>query len=722
MQTRSKLINSVVGKPEPLCTSQLPTKEDIWRAFLYYTKVNKRSKHHAATQIAEEIKIIYDRGGIPTIQLKSIANGIHRLVEKFKSLCKCTSAKRSTSHFQSEVHSFKNLFNVCTCKCIDSGITDRYACTCPLLNKVPLMEWDFWIDQNTDRQMYIGSIDKETTIKLRKRSVRSDSQTACKPRKQCDAFSVDESISDDLANDTNDDFIECDSESSDDNVLPRNTHKYSELCKAMDRCKISNRDACLIVNAMLKDLDLLRSDTAIDPAKLRRQRRAMRKSMILTHDFEMKKMICIGFDGKREITLAHECGLRRSVKEDHYTIVAFPEEKYVDHITPESGKAQDVVKEILSVLTYRSSLQSLNAVLCDGTVSNTGKYGGVIRRIEDAIGRPTQWLICLLHTNELPLRKFISVLGGGHTTGPSSSTNEILSQLNFDPINLPISDFTPVSGKVNDVSDIAMKDLSYDQQYLLKACLFVQQGNMNSDYKMFLQTAKPGAVHHARWLTTASRILRLYMSKRNSSPSLCRIVRVILNAYAPTWFQIKQQSSCFDGARNFYFLMISYHELGTDDWNIVESVFLNNNYYAHPENILLSALSDENEDIRKFALDKVIQARDSISVDGLRLFDKDKVTLNVNAASYIDMIDWNEAIYVSPPLLSNLSNDEIMKCSFASLWNIPCHSQAVERCVQDISATTSKVFGHDSRHGMVLQAKKSRKEIPVLDNKAKYIL
>ncbi|GBN82106.1 hypothetical protein AVEN_111204-1 [Araneus ventricosus] len=40
---------------------------------------------------------------------------------------------------------------------------------------------------------------------------------------------------------------------------------------------------------------------------------------------------------------------------------------------------------------------------CDGTVVNTGVFNGVIHRLELKLQRPIQWIICLLHFNELPL-------------------------------------------------------------------------------------------------------------------------------------------------------------------------------------------------------------------------------------------------------------------------------------------------------------------------------
>jgi len=40
---------------------------------------------------------------------------------------------------------------------------------------------------------------------------------------------------------------------------------------------------------------------------------------------------------------------------------------------------------------------------CDGTNVNTGAVGGVIRLLEEHLNRPLQWLVCMMHANELPL-------------------------------------------------------------------------------------------------------------------------------------------------------------------------------------------------------------------------------------------------------------------------------------------------------------------------------
>ena len=59
----------------------------------------------------------------------------------------------------------------------------------------------------------------------------------------------------------------------------------------------------------------------------------------------------------------------------------------------------------------------------------TGKSKGFIASLETVIGRPLQWVICLLHLNELPLR-YVFQNFDGITPGPDSFSGPIGRQLN----------------------------------------------------------------------------------------------------------------------------------------------------------------------------------------------------------------------------------------------------------------------------------------------------
>ena len=58
-----------------------------------------------------------------------------------------------------------------------------------------------------------------------------------------------------------------------------------------------------------------------------------------------------------------------------------PSSKYIDHVSPISGKTRDVVTEIQAIVSETESNETLVGIGCDGCVTNTGKYSGIIRRL-----------------------------------------------------------------------------------------------------------------------------------------------------------------------------------------------------------------------------------------------------------------------------------------------------------------------------------------------------
>ncbi|GBO45447.1 hypothetical protein AVEN_72398-1 [Araneus ventricosus] len=64
-------------------------------------------------------------------------------------------------------------------------------------------------------------------------------------------------------------------------------------------------------------------------------------------------------------------------------------------VTPVSGTGSDIVKCILKYLEDNDvDINELEAIGCDGTVTNTGWKNGVIRNIELNIQRPLQFIYC----------------------------------------------------------------------------------------------------------------------------------------------------------------------------------------------------------------------------------------------------------------------------------------------------------------------------------------
>ena len=61
----------------------------------------------------------------------------------------------------------------------------------------------------------------------------------------------------------------------------------------------------------------------------------------------------------------------------------------------------------------------------------------------------------------------------------------------------------------------------------------------------------PGRLNHARWLTLANRVLRLYISTEDPSNELILLAKLIVNSYAVVWFDIKKHSNCWNAAPHY---------------------------------------------------------------------------------------------------------------------------------------------------------------------------
>jgi len=735
--TRSSTEHGIFGQPSTLPSNQLPTCLDVIKLYLFYQKEQNEltTMHDYATRISQEVKDLHDKAGIPTIKLSSILQKVKRLIEKMQEIVKYPEKKRSSESFQDKIKSFSLLFDVCSCRCFDAGIRDRSSCTCPLPSKIPPIEWEFWVDQKSCRKMVIGGLDKAETLKLMKRQKRIRSYMSTVKHDSCVSNEEQHDrpvLSDDNGNELDDEAVdgdygehdekaETDMSSDDEAESSQNRKKYPELCKAIERCKVSNRQACIIANAVLKDLNLLTSQSIIDPAKIQRQRKYWRKREVAAHTEASKNLKCIGFDGKQDDTLIREAHKLRREKQEHYVIVSYPGDIYIDHVVPQTSKAADVMREIASVINETDSEESLQAILCDGTNVNTGRNNGIIRKLEQHLGKPLQWLVCMLHSNELPFRKYFNVIDEAETTGPKTSRGSIADELNFDPRNILLVNFHSMPGKVEEVTDEVASNFTSDQLYFLRACLAVQSGSCDCQYLQFLEHSSPGTLNHARWLTKANRILRLYMSKRLPTVELKQIVSFILNVYGPSWFQIKKHNKCQDGAKNFFYLLQLCQQLPDEHKNIVLPVLQNNSYFCHPENILLAAVADNDVCIRQQAAQHIISARHSAVQNAVRVFDKNKIVIDFAADTYFNMIDWSNTDVTPPPLLSDVSDEQINSGELILITQLPCHSQSVERAVKDVSECCLKVAGHEARHGAVLLTKKSRADMPKVDSKADFM-
>lgn len=159
--------------------------------------------------------------------------------------------------------------------------------------------------------------------------------------------------------------------------------KLTETALIAQRFGVSDRAAALIVTSTFKDAKLISSDQVClltDKNKIRREKLKVGKDLKIKSQDDTP-IVGLYFDGRKDETLAQvKEGVkfyRRSLKEDHISLVAEPVSKYIGHVTPKSGSAEDESNAIYEFATkeLKSGLNELLVLGCDGTLVNTGWKG-----------------------------------------------------------------------------------------------------------------------------------------------------------------------------------------------------------------------------------------------------------------------------------------------------------------------------------------------------------
>lgn len=180
-----------------------------------------------------------------------------------------------------------------------------------------------------------------------------------------------------------------------------------------------------------------------------------------------------------------------------------------------------------------------------------------------------------------------------------------------------------------------------------------------------LATQKPGPVSTARWLTTASRLLRLYVSKTHPSDNLKNLVAFIVKVYAPFWFLVRSQPQAIHGSRHLFKYILWIRQLPIPIQRIIQPTIENNSYYFHPENILLAMVTDLEQSIRLRAYEMIRNTR-SDPPQYVREFRVPKNQINFDCDTYTEAINWDNLQITEPPCLYFYSDEELVHYQYST--------------------------------------------------------
>ncbi|KAG0718100.1 hypothetical protein GWK47_007861 [Chionoecetes opilio] len=498
-------------------------------------------------------------------------------------------------------------------------------------------------------------------------------------------------------------FPEIDHKPAASTQVQKNYDEISNIALASVRYGIGLRPTAAIATAALIDAGIITEDNTskvIDKSKVKRaQEKLMRE---LGQEFEEKcredgGISCILFDRRTDLTnvMMEAEGSDQSfpamIKEEHYSAVSEPGSYYLFHFIPEKATkeeshAEKFAKIMFAWLKERGFDKTLLAIGGDSTNVNTGVKAGVMRKLELHLGRKLVWLVCNLHTGELPLRHFIVGLDG--PTLSDKQLSGLIGKLLDSATDFEINpNFTRIS-----VGPPLIK--------------LPDKGWSASCREALHLLLEIGPVNYSRWLTTANRLIRLWVSKHElkgkNLKNLHCIVEFIIGVYYPYWFNVKVKHSWIEGPRYILFQLDCLKSQRKEVLDIVMPTVKRSVWYAHSEAILQTMLCSEDQKERFWGVERILAIRGDGDPDA-QLGDSIVRTrrtpdINCDASSIGDLISWSEDVS-EPPLTCSLSTSEVKNFvnTPMEVLNWPCHTQSIERVIKMVTEASAKYFSHEKR-------------------------
>lgn len=762
LKTRSQLsthLSLLVGKGKELPVSELPTVRDMLRLGLLLREKNAKDRRNYTDK-----ELINDMI-VPLLHQWTKANALFKppvinqcrtielkLTKLWHKAVETSLGKGNLARKNEFLHTLDTLFDILTCKCSiqlcsesncsHSGKRENNShidCGCPREKKIPVLELEFIKAQRTKAEgqgsMQMGSIDYSETKKQianakKREQIREREQK--KKMKSEEAIQREEELCQDVYHffDSSSDEQEATSDDSSkepSEPLPKkmkyNTRNISNIALASIRHHAGLREAAEIATAAWIDAGLIsREDVSlvIDHNKIRRAQEKIMKEISDQHEKDLSEggLSCLLFDGRIDDTkvLLEVEGVNRKfpglIKEEHYSVCSEPGGRFLFHFAPETeveGKkhAEVIADHILCWVQERGLGSSLQAVGGDSTAVNTGWQGGVMTHLEKKLGRRLVWIVCDLHTGELPLRHLIQELDG-----PTKSNNKWSGPLGImldEATQLEINTTFPkveVGPPLPALSEGVIKDLSTDQSYAYRIAQAIRSGEVPQS----LALLEIGPVSHSCWLTTALRFCRIWISKHELKGKVLKnlrlIVEFIIGVYLPQWFSVKLNPMWVDGPNHLLFQLQLVRTQRKVVRDIVLPVARRSAWYARSEAVLQAMLCSQCTNLRTEAVEVILKIRGTLIDDdqlGDCSFHSRKVPpINVNATKLSELVDLSLEV-LEPPLTTSLTSQELrnLKETPMQVPKWPSHTQSVERCVKMVTEAAGHVYSHERREGYI---------------------
>lgn len=322
------------------------------------------------------------------------------------------------------------------------------------------------------------------------------------------------------------------------------------LATVLDRSKLSERDTVHLLNAVLESVNIDPADYVINRESVRKLRNMSRekvaksiKENFLNMDLEA---VTIHWDGKM-LSNIDSSGSDSAVERLAVVVSASGIEKLLAVPKLSSSTGAQMSSAVYNVLEEWNLLEIVQAFSFDTTASNTGRLQGACLLLERELKRDILYLGCRHHIAEIILSAVFKTYFS--SSGPDIALfkrfkDEWLN-MKIDAYENGLDDFKNLFGTTDqnfvEITEfcskrVAEKWFREDYKEFLELVLLF----LGSDEKFSIR--RPGAFHHARWMSKAIYSLKMYLFRSQfkltefEKSAILQINAFIIKCYITHWF------------------------------------------------------------------------------------------------------------------------------------------------------------------------------------------
>jgi len=296
----------------------------------------------------------------------------------------------------------------------------------------------------------------------------------------------------------------------------------SRVTAALDKCKVSDRDAIHIITALLEALSLNINDFVLSRSSVKRAREMLRKESATSIKSKFSDInldfVVIHWDSKILTDITGKSNI------DHLPVVATAPgiEQLLGVPGLTSGTGSEVSSAVYKILLEWSLEDKIQAMVVDTTASNMGRLNGACILLEQKLERQLLLLACRHHMYEIVLAGVFSESKLSVKSGPDIP---IFKKFQKNWPNIVKSNY--FTFETDQAVYEKLKDVA--TEVLLFAEKKIREELPRNDYKEFLELIiiflgetppngtnfrQPGAYHLARWMAKAIYCLKIFMFRQ----------------------------------------------------------------------------------------------------------------------------------------------------------------------------------------------------------------